>query len=150
MVMKNGTLILLFFQLLFFYSCITRETEGIAETIIINNSGHKVYYIAYGVHASNESGNDGKVKIEIPDKEKHKETRGDMGGVDPFPFQSDSVQIKFGVKKVVTYYYELNPVNKRSPFSEQAYNIKDLGDYHYEYTYTITEEDYNNATPITE
>ncbi len=134
MVMKKTVLFLVVTQVL--VSCITRETESIAETVIVNDSYHTVNYIVYGNHGVH--GID-VLNIKLLNGGKHKEIRGDIGGVDPFPFLSDSVQITFNSKKTITYYYELNPINKRNPFSEQTYNIKDLGDYHYEYTYTITE-----------
>lgn len=138
----------LFTLALLLCSCI-KETEVTIDTIIVNMSGHKVTYAAFGVHAS-DAMYENPVIISIEDGEQATERRTGMGGANVFPESSDSVHIVFDSIKALKYNQEIDPADTRSPYSGEGYTFKKIGENHSQYTYTITKEDYNNAIPIEE
>lgn len=131
--------------MLLFISCI-KETGIINETVIENKSGYNVSLTAYG--------NRQEIVIALEKGEKASETReNDTGGAAIFPMDSDSVIIVFNNTHIVKYYNALPPFD-RSPYSINNYSKESLGKKNgfdrYIYTYTITEEDFNNAILIAE
>nr|WP_321407028.1 hypothetical protein [uncultured Carboxylicivirga sp.] len=129
--------------MLLLISC-TIETGTINETVIINNSGNNVSFTAYFSHQD--------IVITLENGEEASETRShDSGGAEIFPTLSDSIFIVFNDTRIAKYYNEIVP-GGRSPFNIDAYNLESLGEKNhfnkYSYTYTISEEDYNNAIPI--
>lgn len=125
----------------------TKETEVTIDTVIVNMSGYKVTYTAYGVHASDVL-YENPVVISIDNGEQATERRSGMGGANVFPNSSDSVHIVFDNMKIVKYNQEIDPEDTRSPYSGEGYTFKKIGENHSQYTYTITEENYNNASAI--
>ncbi len=126
-------------------SCIHGDPTTVTKTVIINKSNTNVEYIVYGnsdVHSIDS--------ISLSINESYTEQYSDVGGTLAFPMYSDSVRIIFNDKKYSLYKQKYSDIEiKRNPFSDKAYSIK-MDDYYYEFTYTITEEDYNNAIPLTE
>lgn len=135
------------FVLTLLLNACTKETEVTIDTIIVNMSGCKVTYTAYGVHASDVL-YENPVIISIENGEQATERRSGMGGANVFPNSSDSVHIIFDSVKILKYTQEIDPEDTRSPYSGEGYTFKKIGENHSQYTYTITEEDYNKAVPI--
>ncbi|MFV0366428.1 MAG: hypothetical protein ACK5JS_08085 [Mangrovibacterium sp.] len=137
----------LFALVLLLHSCITKETDVTVNTVIINNSGYEVTYIAFG-----EISNERKVVLNIENGEQAIRIKSDIGEVNPFPLDADSVYIIFAERKQLKYKFswEADPIpdDDRNPYSENAYEKESVGKHRRKYTYTITEEDYNNALPI--
>lgn len=125
-------------------SCITGDPNTTVETIVINESGVDVEYVTYGYlyHQSIDT-------IEIINDGNYITTGSDVGGYPIFPSGADSIKIIFEGGVSITYSPFLEENNKeRNPFSIETYDEKRISKYHYQYTYFITEEDYNSATPI--
>ncbi len=142
MVMKKYYVILL---MLLSVACI-RETGVITETVIVNISGDSISFTAYTYYGDD-------ITLKLANGEKAIEKRsGDTGDSEIFPITiADSVIIIFNKTRIAKYY--ANDITKdRSPFDLDSYLEETLGqkDYfdRYKFTYTITEEDYNNAIPI--
>ncbi len=76
---------------------------------------------------------------------------GESGSVTP---PADSVDIIFGESKIRRFYnrliinYTVNDSCKNNILLNCAYDMEGLGTSHETFTYTITEEDYENAEPI--
>ena len=137
--------IYVFLAAMFLFVSCTKETGTINETVIVNNSGYNVSFTAY---------NRQDIAFTLAHGEKASETREhDSGGAEIFPTESDSIIIVFKDSRIAKYYNATVP-NGRSPFYIGAYNKESLGEKNdfnrYTYTYTITEEDFNNATLIAE
>ncbi len=156
MVMNKKFLIVITIPLLFsacFMITGPEPPDPYSEVVIKNNSGVSLKYITYGfpyegVLFHNDT-------IILNSQESYSRMYyGDGGDARPpmeSPLLYDSVKIFFNNERSVIYRQKPEDSEiDRSPYSYEAYDTKMLGDDHYEYTYTITEEDYNNATPITE
>ncbi len=133
-----------FVIMLLFVSC-TKETGNINKTVIVNNSGYNVSFTAYSRK---------NIVITLENGEKASETREhDSGAAEIFPTESDSIFIEFNDTHIAKYFNATAP-SGRSPFNIDAYSKESLGVVNgfneNIYTYTITEEDYNNATLIEE
>lgn len=134
-----------FLAIMFLFVSCTKETGIINETVIVNNSGYNVLFTAY---------NRQDIAITLKHGEKASETRvGDTGEAEIFPMESDSIIIVFNDTHIVKYYNADVP-RGRSPFNIDAYSKEPLGEKNdfirYTYTYTITEEDFGNATLLAE
>lgn len=129
--------------IVFLVSCI-KETGNINETIIDNKSGHAISLTIFI--------NGQKKTINLKNSEKISETREhDTGSASIFPMESDSIFIVFSNVYTLKYYNAI-PLSDRSFYNINAYSKESLGKKKniesYIYTYTITEEDYNAASPI--
>ncbi len=128
----------------FLSSCIYRDPATITETIIYNSSKRDVNYVIYGMH--NKSSID---TIFIFDGESYETTNVAIGYYSIFPGAGDSVEMIFDCERVVKYFPFVDDSNKyKNVFSMEAYEKEKIKEGHFRFIYTITEEDYNNATPI--
>ena len=69
----------------------------------------------------------------------------------PFPIISfDTISILFESKRKINYsFIALDDCSiSNNIFCKASYTVKKMSDFEYSYTYTFTEEDYRNATPI--
>nr|WP_321407030.1 hypothetical protein [uncultured Carboxylicivirga sp.] len=125
-------------------SC-TTEYEEYVETLIVNKSGYNVRYIAYEER--------GAIVLELANTKDTSLVRN-IEYDHSFPFSADSIQITFNNERESKYYLEEVENDGKSPYSYDEY-IREEVDRKEEYisrytryTYTITEEDYNNAISI--
>lgn len=148
--MRKVTLYLLLSIVFCTNSCTKEDASG--ATIEIKNETHYKIDIYYKSRMGQEN------EINIPSYSNYSKSKSGMGGiytnlndVGIIFGDADTVQLMFSNKKVLQY--SLNSVNTRNILYIDNYLMEVNRDKNYissNYTYTITEEDYNNATPIEE
>ncbi len=144
-VMKKNLFLSL--SMLFLYSC-TVEYESATKTTVLNNSGVTVKLMMYG---SRVYESDMEITILNGDEYVHTSDLHIGGGEPPILIRCDSIEFIFNNKKKSVMYKQLEGLVEdkhllRSPFYESyVIEYKDKSE---EYTYTITEEDFENAVPI--
>ncbi len=122
-------------------SCIKEPIGDSTVTRLINNSGHSIEMQIYR--------NGEFQSVTIIDNNKTKEYRygGEAGAVGTTlpPFSADSVRIIYYEKASIWHTKDENSPVSRSLMLESSYEGGKTGDNTYEFTYTFTPEDFEEA-----
>ncbi len=145
--MRNKLIVLIIVTCLFVLSCNRMESYTNTEFVIANNSKHDLelrYFVYLEQHYSVED-----TIFNIPKKSEMRVMYYDDMGSSvygrPLGLSPDSVYITFNSKRIV---YRKGDTENMGIIDIANYYERKVDDNNYEFTYTITSEDYENATEI--
>ena len=144
MIIKNIAKSIILFVIILFNSCISKEEPGVATvTTVFNTSGHdiefqrfvKEKYISSEFVKNNES-----VMFNFPAKDGHTGARLPF-----FDINADSIRVYYYEEASIWHTKEENQVVSKSLLLKSSYKGGMVNDTRYEFTYTFTEDDFQEA-----
>jgi hypothetical protein len=146
--MRNTIIILSIAIVLVFFSCDRMEPYTNVEFVVINNSSHNVelhYFIFMTAYSSVKD-----TTFNIPENSEirifYEDDMGSSIYGSPLGLIPDSVYIIFdNTKRIV---YKQAEIDDKGILDIENYDEEQVDEHNYEFTYTISETDYDNAVEI--